>query len=385
MNVDVSPTILNWVMEKIPFDDLEDKIKDQLRKWHAGEKTPTFGQIENVSKATHIPLGYFFLKIPPKEDYTVLGYRTIKSKQQTTTSRNLIDTINNMEAIQDWMRDYILSSGNDRLSFVGSMQSVKDVTKIAAAIRADLGLAVEWQFDKSIRDHFKFLRNIVSEAGVLVMQNGIVGQNTRRPLDIEEFRAFTLIDEYAPLIFINGNDTQNGKVFSLLHETAHIWIGIDCLYNDIGLADKNIAPAEILCNAVAAELLVPDVAFVEKWNAAIKKSATKRNVIHRLSEDFACSAVVIARKALNHKFITAENYSFVEEDTKRAYLSFQKKEGAGGDFYRTNAIRMDHKFIMALNNSIQEGKTLSTDAYALSFTSRKSFPKLVEQIRGTYE
>jgi len=34
------------------------------------------------------------------------------------------------------------------------------------------------------------------------MMNGIVRGNTHRPLDVNEFRAFTIIDEYAPLIFM---------------------------------------------------------------------------------------------------------------------------------------------------------------------------------------
>ena len=45
------------------------------------------------------------------------------------------------------------------------------------------------------------------------MMSGIVGNNTHRPLNIDEFRAFSVIDEYAPLIFINSNDSINGKLF----------------------------------------------------------------------------------------------------------------------------------------------------------------------------
>jgi len=62
--------------------------------------------------------------------------------------------------------------------------------------------------------------------------NGVVRQNTHKKLNIKEFRAFTLIDDYAPLIFINSNDSQNGKLFSLLHEAVHIWLGISNFYND---------------------------------------------------------------------------------------------------------------------------------------------------------
>lgn len=34
--------------------------------------------------------------------------------------------------------------------------------------------------------------------------SGIVGNNTHRPLSIDEFRAFSITDDYAPLIFIKS-------------------------------------------------------------------------------------------------------------------------------------------------------------------------------------
>ena len=61
--------------------------------------------------------------------------------------------------------------------------------------------------------------------GFFVFTGGKIGANTHRPLDVKEFRAFTLIDTHAPLIFINTTDTANGRLFSLLHETVHVWLG----------------------------------------------------------------------------------------------------------------------------------------------------------------
>ena len=86
------------------------------------------------------------------------------------------------------------------------------------------------------------------------MMSGIVGNNTHRPLSIDEFRAFSVIDEYAPLIFINSNDSTNGKLFSLLHEFSHICIGENSLFNDRYSTGKKVRKVETLCNAVAAEV-----------------------------------------------------------------------------------------------------------------------------------
>src|SRR5699024_12541089 len=68
--------------------------------------------------------------------------------------------------------------------------------------------------------------------------------------------SFKLVDEYAPLIFINTLDSNNGKTFSLLHEVAHVFLGINSLYNDdFQQTEKDINATEILCNKIAGELI----------------------------------------------------------------------------------------------------------------------------------
>jgi hypothetical protein len=86
---------------------------------------------------------------------------------------------------------------------------------IADAIRTDVDLDINWYAEQDdIREAYNALRERLSNAGIIILMNGIVGNNTHRKLNIEEFRAITLTDEYAPLIFINSNDTQSGKLFS---------------------------------------------------------------------------------------------------------------------------------------------------------------------------
>jgi Zn-dependent peptidase ImmA (M78 family) len=385
VNVDISPFIIDWVMANVSTNSLELKLQDYLLKWRSGEKTPTFGQIERLSKATHIPLGYFFLNIPPQEDYSVLKFRTLNSEAKKPSSRELLDVIAQMEAIQSWMKDHLISEGKEKLSFVSSADINPDIQKTVLDIRETVGIDTDWYLQKIEPDNFKFLRNALSNIGVLIMASGVVGHNNYRPLDVEEFRAFTLIDDYAPLVFINANDSKGGKLFSLLHEVVHIWIGVDSLYNDRLYFTSSNDNTEQFCNAVAAELLVPNAIFCEKWaNTNIRTN--KRDVIKSLANIFKCSITVIARRALDNGFITGEQYAMI---ARKAITDFaegkKKRDKDGGNFYATDAARMDHNFILALNGSIQEGKTLSTDAYRLTGTTRKTFPGLIEKIIGAQE
>lgn len=139
------------------------------------------------------------------------------------------------------------------------------------------------------------------------MQNGVALNNPHRPLDLNEFRAFTLIDQYAPLIFIKNKDSNNGKTFSLLHELVHIFFGRNSLYNDdLTFRKQYINPLEVICNSVAGELIAPTDLFINYWK---NKYQHIKQEDEKISKDFKVSEIVIARKALNQNFINQQLYN----------------------------------------------------------------------------
>jgi len=181
-------------------------------------------------------------------------------------TRNLIDVLDMMSDAQEWMIDYLKDNGYEPMDYVGRGK-VLTVSEIAYDIRKELGLILNWyESSKNAADSFRYLRGCCENKGIMVMMSGTVGSNTRRKLDVDEFRAFTLVNEYAPLVFINTCDSENGKLFSLLHEIAHIWLGEDSFYNEQYGNSVSVSQLEQICNAVAAEILVPNMVFVEKWS-----------------------------------------------------------------------------------------------------------------------
>ena len=372
VNVNIQPAIISWALSQTSEEKLGTKLVDNIKHWLDGTKSPTFNQIEDFSKKSHIPLGYFFLQTPPIEQISLLEYRTLDSIQLTNPSRNLIDTIHDMEAVQEWMVNYRKEWNYDTISIVGSLKGITDISVIADTIRKDLGLNIEWYKDcGNPSEAFNKVRGLLEECGIVVMMNGIVGKNTHRALDVNEFRAFAMVNEWAPLIFINGADSAGGRLFSLFHELVHLWIGENDLYNDTKYSANGIKPIEVTCNAVAGALMVPKTVFLEKWNNNTNDDIHEK--IKELARMFRCSSSVIARRALDNKKIDQNVYNMVIADAIEAYIQTKQEKSSGGDYYRVARSKLDGVFVRALCESVNSGRTSFTEAYRLTNTTSKTF------------
>ena len=222
----------------------------------------------------------------------------------------------------------------------------------------------------------------MSDNGVIVMRNGVVGSNTRRKLNINEFRAFTLINAYAPLIFINACDTHNARLFSLLHEFAHVLLGKDNLYNDSYRQNSLVSRAEAICNAAAAEILIPKEHLIESWSAIESDNSLEK--VRGIAKEYKCSAFVAARRLRDLSLVSYDGYAAILKCLNEEFInSDEKKSGGGGDYYRTLQSRWDKGFIRSLNESARAGDTSYTEVFRLTGTNEKTFDKLVSTIGET--
>ena len=381
VTVPVHAPVIDWIVQNIHEDQVTPDALDQLNAWKTGEKQPTLKQLEAMSRKTRIPFGYFLLQTPPDEDIALAEYRTIGSKRRQKPSRELIDILDQMTAIQDWMRNELRREQSDALPFVGCCSLHDSATEIVQRIRDALALKTNWYREgKNAEDNFNHLRNTLAQYGLLIFTGGKVGANTHRPLDVNEFRAFTLVDAYAPLIFINTTDTANGRLFSLLHETAHVWLGKNSLFNNSEWSDEHVSLLEQKCNAVAAELLVPAADFSEIWESSIPVE----DMIEGAARHFRCSEAVILRRAYEMKRIPRDVYArmLALQKERWEHAKAQKKKSSGGDFYNTLLSNLDHRFLAALERSVIQGNTQDTDAYRLTATNRKTYRGALERMGG---
>ena len=367
VRVDVKPELLRWAYRRAGLNaETAAQQFPQLEAWERGKERPTLKQLERYARATHAPIGYFFLSEPPVERVPIPDFRTMANRDVSRPSPDLLETVFLCEQRQEWYRDAAKSAGEGALSFVGSLDLTSPIETAAAGMSATMGFRVEER--REFPTWTEALRRFIEQAddaGVLVMVSGVVANNNRRKLDPEEFRGFALSDAVAPLVFINGADTKSAQMFTLAHELAHVWLGRS------GISDATMLPAktsdiEQWCNAVAAELLVP----MKALRADFRSPAALPGELKRLARDFKVSTLVILRRL--HDLGALSRNAFVAEYGRELARIASIVREPGGNFYLTQSARLGKRFARTLIASTLEGRTLHRDALHLLGISKVS-------------
>ena len=370
--VAVSPDLLRWARERSGKDPegLRQRFP-KLSEWESQEMSPTLKQLEAYAKATYTPLGYLFLKQPPEDRLPIPFFRTGNAQHGRAPSLNLLDTIQAMQRRQDWLRESLAQAGEPILDFVGSARIEEPARGVATRMRESLGLERNWaQTQQTWTAALETLRNAIDAVGVVVVTNGVVGNNTHRKLDPGEFRGFVLVDQHAPLVFVNGADPKAAQMFTLVHELAHLWFGQSAVF-DLQELRPSADRTETACNSVAAEFLVAEEELRAAW-ARVQNQGDPFNVLAR---QFKVSAIVAARRALDLQFIPLTDFLTFFRDHLAETPRRKKTKPDGGDFYRTQNVRLGRRFAVALVHAVEEGRLAYREAYALTGLWGQTFDK----------
>ncbi len=361
--VSINREVLRWAVDRSgkTFNALQQKFP-KIRQWEGGQSQPTLRQLESLAKATLTPLGFFFLQAPPGERLPIPHFRTLGDEPLSRPTPELLQTVQTMEQRQAWTREFLLEQGQERLPFIGSASIHEHPQSVAEKIRGTLGFEESWAARQPTwTEALRLLRDTMETVGILVVVNGILGNNTHRSLDVNEFRGFVLVDEYAPLVFVNGADGKAAQMFTLAHELAHIFMGWSAAFDlrELQPADD---PTEQACNRIAAEYLVPESQLHRIW-PSIKQDPEPFQAIARR---FKVSVLVASRRALDLQLIRKaeflEFYRAYQEDERRR----ASQRSGSGDFYSTQNARVGRRFAQKIVRAVKEGRLLYSEAYRLT-------------------
>ena len=369
--ININPNILTWAISRAGHDLKGFLLKyPAVQKWLKLEKKPTVRQLEDFAKRVHIPFGYLFLQEPLEENIPFPFFRT-GSKKNSQVSLNIYDMILVLQRRQDWLTDYLTELEEDKLSFVGKFDSNTPFQTIVEDIRNTLNLKADWASAfKTFEDTLNYIIKKIEESGIMINFNGVVENNTHRPIPVEECRGFVLVNDVVPFMFVNAADAKAAQLFTMIHELAHVWLGKSAGFDHHNLLPAN-DPIEKLCDQVAAEFLVPEVSFSNIWNISPKISS--------VAKYFKVSPIVIARRALDLRKIS-KNEFFRFYDEYMSGIRYKKdNHGSGGDFYATARKRIGVSFANYVNQAVKENKLMYRDAYKITGLRGDTYQNFVNQ------
>lgn len=369
--------VLSWAIDRadVSLDELAKAAgtsETVVRQWLDGDRLPSFIQARKAATKLHVPLGVLFLSEPPTESLPIADFRTVAGTQFAEPSPELQDVLHAILRRKTWLSEYLEETGADPVAVVGSASNPDSGSALAGQIRQLLDLT---SFARPPRAD-EFLRELVrrTEAiGVNVARNGVVGNNTHRPLNVAEFRGFSISDKYAPFIFINGNDSRAAQVFTLIHELAHIIRG------DSGISSSSLTDVgriESVCNAAAADALVPRDEFAHIWNESVEVD----EAIAIAARHFRVSRYVVAIRAYESGTIDQDQLDDLL-DRFRADFTDQSR-GSGGDFYKTLVTRNGRSFTSQVVEALHKQHVLTRDAALMLDTKVSRLPRISRELHG---
>lgn len=368
--ININPTMLSWAVERFGGNTAEyAEENSKFDNWMNGDKLPTLIELQKFAKKFYVPLGYLFLSEPPKETDLIPLFRRSRDKKM---GLNIREEVKTLEERQDWLSDYLRGEGFDKLDYVGIFQADSSVNDICIKIEEILHLPINWAFEyRTVEKALNMLTQIIEDKGVIVSFTSMVGYCSNRPINVSDCRGFTLVNDYAPFIYVNSKDAKYAQVFTLIHEFAHVLIGYSA---GIGGEDLSYASElERLCDQVAASFLVNEDLLKEEWC----KVGENYEV---LSKRFKVSRFVLARRLKDIGLIDERRYYALYKQWM-AEPVIPKKKTDGGVFYPTAIKRCSRTFLIHLDNALSSFKIQNMDAYRLAGLKGDTFRNVISNIK----
>lgn len=359
IKIDVKPEVLTWAYQRAGYDKegaiaAFSKTKSNpgdLEAWLSHKDKPSVSQLQKFASKFLVPFGYLLLDTPPDESIPFPMFRGKGLSNHFDV--NVYDTILYVQRRQNWLEEYLSNNEIDTCQLTNTIHLTTPISNAVSVLRNELQLKSDWAF--SYKDSEKAVNELaqqLEQAGIFLVFNGVVGNNTRRKVKVSECRGFALFSETAPYIFVNNADSKTAQMFTLIHEAAHIMLGESAGHAGEELFDQN--KTESYCNKVAAEFLVPADTLRNIWMGDVRAAAEK----------FKVSEIVIARRAHDLRLMSYENYRYFCNEYYRTPIT--QKKGSGGNFHAICKKRVGLSFAIHVRNAVNNRQLSYTEAYRLT-------------------
>jgi Zn-dependent peptidase ImmA (M78 family) len=325
-----TPAMLVWAREtaSMTVEEAARKIRadfdpERIRAWERGDGHPTLPQLRTLSIAYRRPLSAFFLNERPREfpiprDFRGLGHpvlsRALRFELRAASERREV-ALELYEELEEAPKAFELSG------------ELREATLVfAARARAALGVTVEEQ--ARWRDPYEALRTWKAKLegmGVLVFQ--------APGIPSAEMRGFSIYNRQLPIIAVNRGEAPSARIFSMMHELTHLMLreGGICNFDEDEARGQLEQRVEVFCNAVAAEILVPQADFLAQPTVAAHPARAREwedGTISGLARRYRVSREVIVRRLLTFERATTNFYRRKREQYAAEFVREREAQNA---------------------------------------------------------
>lgn len=325
----INAKTLMWARERSGYD-LETAAKrlgintERLRKIESGSLSPTAVQTREAARVYQVSPAAFFLSKTPEIGFVApVDFRSISADQGQKTfppvMRQEIERVRAQQRLLTELDRYNGSeSPNPRLPSIAKLASEEAGSVIRAWLEP---VRSDWEAggnDGSVVN----LQDYIAA----VERNGVfVAQLSKTPL--ADMRGACLRHPNYPMIVLNGKDLPAPRLFTLMHELAHLLSNEESVCND----PFAVAGTEAYCNAVAAAILMPRLVMLDHPRMIAIESGHRWTIdeLGAIARDFAVSKEAVFRRLVTLGKASPAEYQRFRKDLQQEYSGFSG-ESTGG-------------------------------------------------------
>lgn len=342
----VEESVLRWARETCGLSDVAASRKigvpdDRVGLWETGNQQPTIAQLKKAAAVYKRSLSVFFLSEPPSGFDTLRDFRRLAGSEAGDWSPDLHEEYRRAHT----QREYLLELSEIEDQEISADWRVSEIPvsdeDLAQDGRQALLSASALELPESggtPYEHLNFWISALEEAGVLV------AATRGGRISVKEMRAFSLHFEVLPVIVVNGADSPRGRLFSLVHEYAHLLLqtgGLCDTTTDLRATNMD-RELEARCNAIAGSLLVPSAALLARPEVVARKESFNTwdyDALRPVAAAFGVSAEVILRRLTTLGRVPKAFYDQQRETFLTAYDRENLQSRAGGGNWYRNTVR----------------------------------------------
>ncbi len=378
ITVEVNPAVFKWLRVSAGWteEEIAKRLKtstQNIQKIEAGERKPTIRQLTELSAVFKRPIAAFLLPEPRPEkpkpkDYRMIPNRTDKFDKKTIF---VLRTARRLQEISKELSRNIDYETKTKLEMAKISDSPKNVAK---QYRALLNLTEEKQTKfKTPYEFFNYLRDVFEDMNIFVFQYS---------MPVEDARGFVFVDDSPFAIVVNTKDSIEARLFTLMHEFAHILLGESAIdLPDISVTTKN--DVEIWCNQFSSSFLLPNDVAIKVFESS-KGTLTQKTSLTTLSRRYKVSKAMLLLNMLTLGYIGKSDYEKILEHYKPEIAKEKEKASKGGGGISTDKKRLSevgNKFISLVANNYDRDNITYSDALNYLSIKSKNFDALLSKAR----